>query len=83
MDKPVLVKHKHSGIEYRLSVAAWAKISASSAKDTYQVLQQPEAPKEVKTVRPAKAITKAESDNTHGITTIDDRLSSQDAGEAE
>ena len=74
----MIVEHRTSKRQYTLTPEAWGKIVASGKKDAYKIVGAPEPPKELKTVRPAKA-EKAEI-NKNGIENTDPGHSIEDPG---
>lgn len=75
----MIVEHRTSKKQYTLTPEAWGKIVASGKRDAYKIIEAPEPPKELKTVRPAKA-EKAEINN-NGIESTDPGHPVEDPGE--
>lgn len=75
----MIIEKRKSGKRYTIHHEGWAKIVASGKKDAYKIIDAPEQPKELKTVRPAKA-EKAET-NTNGIENTDPGHLVKDSGE--
>lgn len=79
----MIVKNSHTGKDYAITPETWAKLKANGKAEYYTIIEA-ETPKELKNVRAAaKAVKPLESENTHGITNIDDRLPGENPGDDE